>query len=144
MTTPAAGETLYLGPRDGSGARERIDVEGYAHGGDLSLVDLRPSEQVAFAELAQQIDDGEAATLAVAIHRGWAFATDDRKARRLARTVDPPVELVTTPALLYGWAAEHDEPAERVSDVLHRIERRARFVPPRSDPHRDWWIKARQ
>lgn len=53
MATPAAGETLYLGPRDDSGAREQIDVEGYAHGGDLRLVDLRPSEQVAFAELAE-------------------------------------------------------------------------------------------
>lgn len=41
--------------------------------------------------------------------------------------------------LLHGWAVEHDEPAERVSDVLHRIERRASFVPPRNDLHRRWW-----
>lgn len=46
---------------------------------------------------------------------------------------------LTTPALFHGWAVEHDEPAERVADALHRIERRARFVPPRSDPRRDWW-----
>lgn len=114
-------------------------MEGYAHGGDLTLVDLRPSERVAFAESAQQIDDGEAATLAVEIRRGLGL--HDRRPEGLTTGLgcDPSIELVTTPALLHGWAVEYDEPAERVADVLHRIERRARFVPPHSDPHRDWW-----
>ena len=35
------------------------------------------------------------------------------------------------------------EPAERVSDVLHRVESRARFIPRRADPYRDWWHEAR-
>ena len=131
MASPAAGEVLYL--------RERIDMMGYARRGDLRIVDLEPDELASFVELAQRVDDGEAATLAVSVHRGWPVATDDRKAQQLARDLEPPIEPITTSALLHGWASKQDEPAERVAEVLRRIETRARFVPPRSDPHRRWW-----
>ena len=144
MERTAAGEVLFLAPADEGGARERIDVVGTAERGDLRLVDLTPSEQSTFVDFARDVDDGEAATLAVATHRGWAVATDDQKARRLARASEPPVEVVTTSALLRAWARASGEPAERVSDVLHRVESRARSIPRRTDPYRDWWHEARQ
>ena len=131
MVSPAAGEVLYL--------RERIVMMDNARRGDLRIVDLEPDELASFVELAQRVDDGEAATLAVSVHRGWPVATDDRKAQQLARDLEPPIEPITTSALLHRWASKQDEPAERVVEVLRRIETRARFVPPRSDPHRRWW-----
>ena len=144
MARLAAAEVLYLAPVDEGGTPERINVMGYARRGDLRLADLTLDEQSTFLKLARDVDDGEAATLAVSLHRGWAVATDDRKAQRLAHAAEPPIALVTTSALLHSWADGHDEPAERVSDVLRRIERRAAFVPRRSDPNRNWWIGAQQ
>lgn len=98
--------------------RERIDMMGYARRGDLRIVDLEPDELTTFAELALRVDDGEAATLAVSVHRGWSVATDDRKAQRLARDLEPPIEPITTSAFLHGWASEQEEPAERVAEAL--------------------------
>lgn len=144
MARLAAAEVLYLAPVDSGGTRDRIDVMEWVHRCDLTLVDPGPDEQFMFVEMARQVDDGEAATLAISIQRGWSLATDDRKAQRLAHAVEPPIELVTTPMLMRGWADGNDEPAECVSEVLRRIERRAAFAPRRNDPHHDWWARVRQ
>ena len=144
MARAGAAEALFLAPADEGGTRERIDIAGSAERGDLRLVDLTPSEQSTFIDFAREVDDGEAATLAVAMHRGWSVATDDRKAQGLAQAAEPPIELVTTSALLRAWARASCSPAERVSDILKRVESRAKFIPRRADPHRGWWLEARQ
>ena len=43
-------------------------------------------EATLYSEYSRTLGSGEAASLAVAICRGWAIATDDRAARRAART----------------------------------------------------------
>lgn len=144
MVRLAAREALYVRAIDDTDRREEIDVMGRADRGDLRLVDLRPDELPTFVDLARQLDDGEAASLAVAIHRCLPLATDDRKARRVALAGTPPVELVTTAGLLRGWEADHDEPTARVSGALASIEVRASFVPGRNDPLREWWLRARR
>ena len=46
------------------------------------------------------LDDGEASVLAVAASRGWSCLIDERKATRLAAARVPPVETLSTAALL--------------------------------------------
>ena len=139
MTRRTAEEALYLDPVDEGGAQEEIDVVGFARQGALLLIDLLPDELSTFIELARHVDDGEAATLSVSVHRGWACATDDRKAQRLALEVEPPLEIVTTSSLMYGWAENRSVPAPQVHHALQGIERRASFVPRASDPYQSWW-----
>src|SRR5437868_10196598 len=64
---------------------EPIDLRPLIAGGVLRPCDPAPGVEAAlYVQLAVELDDGEAAALAVAQARGWALATDDRKARRLA------------------------------------------------------------
>lgn len=142
MVRVAAGEALYIRAIDDRDKRDAIDVADYANRGEITLVDLRYGELRTFVDLARHLDDGEAASLAVAIHRRLPLATDDRKARSLAQARTPAVKLVTTSDLLRGWASDQ-EPASRVSDALRNVEVRASFVPGRSDPHRGWWMRVR-
>lgn len=58
-----------------------------AETGWLELVSLIHDEEIRiFQSLPRRLHHGEAACLAIAQHRTWAFLTDDKLARRLARS----------------------------------------------------------
>lgn len=63
-----------------SGAADEI-LESLAS--DAAVACLVSEEEETYVNLALQLDDGEAATGALAIHRGAVVATDDRKAIRI-------------------------------------------------------------
>jgi hypothetical protein len=138
MTTVVAAETLWIDPLDPAGQRERIDNESLGARG-ITLVALNDDELERFVDLARSIDDGEAATIAVAIHRGLRVATDDRKAHRLAISQLPPIEIVGTTELVRRWADSASTAGTRVVDAVRSIEVRASFFPPRDDPLLGWW-----
>jgi predicted nucleic acid-binding protein len=139
MTSVAASETLWLEPVDPLGVRELIDDSVLADRG-VSLVTLTEIETVSFVELARSIDDGEAATIAVAIHRRLGVATDDRKAVRLAESQSSSIEVVRTSQLMRRWADNSNAIQIQVREAIRTIQRRANYVPPRDDPHLDWWL----
>lgn len=87
--------------------------------------------------LARIVDDGEAVCLALAKCRGWAVATDDRKAMRVAN--DESVATVTTPELIKHWADSCRAKNDAVATVLRNIERFARFTPRKGMLLFDWW-----
>ena len=115
------------------------------------LIDLRPAldtgvlrccaaseeELASFVELSVVLDDGEAMCLAIAQSRGWILATDDRKARRIAR--ERGVFLISTPELLKHWATTTGADEVDVARTLANIETYARFRPNSSLPDIDWW-----
>ena len=139
MARTTATEVLYLATEDGGEPYEPIDVPQYVRDGELTLVDLTPEELVSFMTLARSVDDGEAAMLALAMHRGWAIATDDRKARRVARESIPNPELTTTAAILHRWATGADAAPEDIRGMLRKIETKAAYTPRRTDRYREWW-----
>lgn len=143
MTRWAASEAFWLAPQIEGGERERIDMEVYADGGTLDLVDLVAAELTSFVQLARRVDDGEAATLAMAFHRGLRVATDDRHAQRVAGGLDPEVQIVTTSQLMAAWASATGEQDDEVAVALSSIERRASFLPRRDDPEYVWWMRIR-
>ena len=142
MARVAAQEVLLLGSESEEGALEPIVLERLVQG-SLGLVDFDDDERLAFIELARHLDDGEAATLAIAHRRRWPVATDDRKAQRLAKSLEPPVLLVSTSALLREWAMTTDS-SRQIADALRNVERRASYSPRRNDPDRAWWTGAMQ
>lgn len=82
-------------------------------------------EENAFVNFAVELDDGEAVTGAIAMHRYWGIATDDRKARRIFARTSPHVQLLSTPELIKHWADTHKPPIEVVREVLQNIQTHA-------------------
>ena len=79
-------EALYVWrSSSGEGQEERVlvDLARLIEEGIIQVLRLEHQEEEAtFVNLASMVDDGEAITAALAVHRGCAVATDDRKARR--------------------------------------------------------------
>ncbi len=136
MTSVAAAETLFLAPDGAGGKRTAADLGAFP----IDIIELAPDELSTFVELASQVDDGEAATLAVAIHRGLNVATDDRRGARVAK--ERGIRVVTTASIMRSWADNAAPAARAVAVALDAIGRRASFVPRRSDPDYGWWCNA--
>lgn len=137
----AAAEVMYLEPTEPGGERELVSLASAAYEGQITIVELAPSELAPFVEFARVVDDGEAEALAVAVVRGAVLATDDRKACRVAYENEIQVAVTSTSAIIRRWASREPRPsADELATTLRAIEQRASFVPPRHDPNRGWWI----
>jgi predicted nucleic acid-binding protein len=144
LTTVAAAEALWLAPLELGGQRELIEVEGLVDSGRLQLVDLAEDELEKFIAFAREIDDGEAATFAVATNRDLPVATDDRRAQRLALANVPPISIIGTTQLLKTWVDASAVEPERAAEMVHAVERRASYIPRRDDQHLAWWVTLRE
>jgi len=96
-------------------------------------------EQELFVSFADPLGDGEAMTCALAVSRGGAVATDDRKAVRILGSLSPSVQVMTTPFLLERWASQQKLSHQEIRKALQDVERRASFRPRASDPLSAWW-----
>ncbi len=98
-------------------------------------------EEALYVNYAGQVDDGEAMSIAIAEARGYAFATDDRKARRIFLEATGSTDrLISTSELVRKWAEREAIPAERLRSALLGISARATFIPRRIDPNFQWWV----
>jgi predicted nucleic acid-binding protein len=145
LSAAVAAETLFLRGENPSVAPERISLDPLIGRGLLQRLDLETDEEKAlYVQLAADLDDGESMTLAIAHHRGMTVATDDRKARRLARQrFGEGMILLRTTDILHAWLANARIDEAGTGAILRRIESIARFRPANDDPLRDWWLAAR-
>jgi predicted nucleic acid-binding protein len=139
LTGQAAREVGHLRDiLDGELVSTPIDLGQHRSSGNLEIIELASAEYPLYLELASIVDDGEAATIAVAVERGIQLATDDRKARRLCAERHIP-EPLRTLNLIHtytdGAGLEHTE----ICDLLIKIRDRASFLPSRTDPDHKWW-----
>jgi predicted nucleic acid-binding protein len=139
VVAQAASEAGYLRDTvEGTTVSTPINLDQFASSETLELRDLAPEELELYLELASIVDDGEAATIAVAVHHRIEIATDDRRARRLCaeKGVAEPVRTV---ALLHAYAETARLKNDEVRQMLIRVRDRASFLPARSDPDLKWW-----
>ena len=82
-------------------AQRQLLDEVLARGG-LKKTELRDVPELArFAEYSQRFGRGESACLAIAACRGWVFATDESKDKRLKKEIEASkVQIINTPGLL--------------------------------------------
>jgi hypothetical protein len=100
----------------------RINLQPLVAQSRIRVVSLESeAEENAFVNFAVELDDGKAVTGAIAMHRHWGIATDDRKARRVFSCTNPHVQLLSTPELIKHWADTHNPPIEVVREVLQNI-----------------------
>ncbi len=136
----AASDVLYLRHEDADHAPELVSIDPLIEKGLLTLARPEsPEEEALFVQFAAKIDDGEAMTLALCVSRRYAFATDDRKARRIAASMAEPIPLLATSELLFHWFQSNTITQDRIREVLGAVELRARFRPWPEYPLRDWW-----
>ena len=101
-------------------------------------------EELTFVDLAASIDDGEAVTGAIALHRGCSVATDDRKARRVLGELEPPVSLVSTLELLKLWTQEGSVSDVELRSAMVSMRIGASYIPANGDPLYAWWQEVMQ
>jgi predicted nucleic acid-binding protein len=145
VCTLVAGEALYLRTPD-AGQPELliarpIKVSELLRTSGINVCETTGEEETnLYVRLASSLDDGEAKSLAIASHRGWGSASDDRKAVKIAASLNVPT--LTTPEMVKRWARHGRAAASAVSKVIRNIETFARFVPRRGSPQASWWKKS--
>jgi predicted nucleic acid-binding protein len=134
-------EALYVrrgGSADDANERELVDTAVLVAAQVLTVVSLSPEEMNAFVLFAAEVDDGEAATAALALNCGYDVVTDDGKALRLLRAHVSYVHHYSTLEVLKLWADRNKVDAAELHAVLVAVRDRANFLPPRRDPLRAW------
>ena len=143
----AASEISFLrrgGEGPDSDERDSVSLYTLERSGFLTVVELTTATELSdFVGFAVEMDDGEAATGAIALSRGAIVVTDDRKAQRIFSTQYPTLTVRTTPNIMKTWADRTDPSANELARVLKDIETRARFRPRSSDMLANWWANAR-
>jgi len=132
MVDQAAPEIGYLRAEAGGQiVRAPIDLRPYLLSGTMRFLQLAEEELPQYVRLATMVDDGEAATLAVAESRGLQLATDDRKARRLCVELGL-LEPIRSLHLLRSYFDATALGEQAVRERLVRIRDRASFRPGRT------------
>jgi predicted nucleic acid-binding protein len=112
----------------------------------LLVVDFESElEEETFVNYAFELgDDGESATCAVAIHRGWAIATDDKKAVSFFQKEAPHLQVLSALEIIKNWSEEANLASTELRTILGAIRTKGRYVPHRSHPLLGWWEKLMQ
>jgi predicted nucleic acid-binding protein len=144
IASVVAQESMYL-HRVGSGEREIINLKPLIAKGLLeTLTADSENEKLRYIELALNLDDGEAESVAIAEARNFALATDDRKARNLIQREGLKIVLWSTCSLLRQWQVKCSVPDEGLKPVLTNIFNRARYRPKLGHPDFHWWTELTQ
>ena len=134
-------EALYVRNPTAAGDREEmsfVELSPLIDDGLVEVVRLQyPEERATFVDLSAVIDDGEAMTGAIALHRGYAVAIDDRKARRVLGERSPAIKLISTLEILQQWGAT--VPVDELRRALRAMRLGANYVPSWRDPLYVWW-----
>ncbi|MGK7941621.1 MAG: hypothetical protein AB4062_16015 [Crocosphaera sp.] len=84
-------------------------------------------------------DDGESATGAIAVNRGWSIATDDKAAINFFTQESPNLPILSTPDIIKYWSDQSNLSSKEVYPILNAISTKARYQPPRNHPLKSWW-----
>jgi predicted nucleic acid-binding protein len=135
------GESLYLRNEDDINELESIDIDNLVNQEIIQISDCETDdEQLLFVNLAANLDDGEAMSVAIALSRNWHLATDDKKARRIFTENSQDKQLlVSTTDLIKEWVENEDIDDLTLKSILLKVERKASFRPSKSDINLQWW-----
>lgn len=131
----------YAGPDDNvAQTKQPINLQPLIDQGYLQVVDTESeAEALMLVNYAALMDDGEAITAAIAAHRNWAVAVDDRKARRVIAEHSPHIQILSTLDLVRYWAEILPCTQVELAQVLQQIRVRGKYIPHANHPQFDWW-----
>ena len=114
--------------------------------GLILVVDFESElEEETFVNYAFELgDDGESATFAIAINRGWAIATDDKKATSFFQREAPHLQILSTLEIIKNWSEETNLFPTELRTVLFAIQTEGRYRPHKNHSLLSWWKKSIQ
>lgn len=143
ITDRAHGESLFLHTApdvDGMRSKEPASTDRMRSAGHLEIRTLDTlALQDAFVECAAHLRDEDASCVALAGVLGLPLLTDDGKERRVAKTIFPAIELVSTLSLLNNVATVLSLSEDTMLRVVTDLRWRGNFAPPRKDPLATWY-----
>ena len=121
-----------------------FDAMQYVNRGILILDTFDENEESTFVNLAAlPLGNGESACGTLALHRGYAIATDDFRAVQEIKQIQSNVMIFSTPRILRHWEhTKHISPTE-LQAVLQNIETIGQYKPRPGNPELSWWHKAK-
>jgi predicted nucleic acid-binding protein len=121
-----------------------LQFEKAIESGLLLVVDFASeAEEETFVNTAFVLrDDGESATFALAFHRRWGIATDDKKAIAFFQKEAPQLQIISTLAIVKHWSEQENIDAAQLKITLSAIKIKGRYIPPRNHPLLTWWENA--
>lgn len=130
-------EALYIRRIvEGQVELERVDLGSLVGSDRLAVLSAESDEELlTFIDLAVDLDDGEAMSAALAIHRDCVLVTDDRKAERV---LAGRVPMRSTLDLVRHWVESERIARPDVRAALIGIDQRG-YRPARRHPHHGWW-----
>jgi hypothetical protein len=127
-----------------TGEMVAIDITPHIASGVLQVLELsNEDEQALYVEQSIIVDDGEAMSIAIAVHRHLELAIDDKQATNHTRRTFPELRLWSTPEILKHWTEVGRVDAEVLRDVIGLIESRSRYFPSKSHPLAEWWRQSK-
>ncbi len=138
-------ESLFIRKPTGSPPKyeyEPIELDSYIQNDRLKLVKLETEiEMGLFVRLAEHLDDGEAATIAVAIEREMDVVTDDKKAIQILKGEAPNIKIQTTLDIIKTWWQSTSRDKEDIRLVIENIQICASYQPNKNH-HLFRWLKS--
>ncbi|NJL87026.1 MAG: hypothetical protein HC886_15290 [Leptolyngbyaceae cyanobacterium SM1_1_3] len=112
----------------------------------LLIVDLASeTEEETFVNYVFELgDDGESATGAIAVHRKWAIATDDKRATSFFKAEAPDLQILSTLEIVKNWSEAAKLSLANLKSVLAAIRSKGRYMPHRNHPLLSWWEEMMQ
>jgi predicted nucleic acid-binding protein len=112
--------------------------------GILAVTDFNSgSEEETFVNYVFELgDDGESASCAIAIHREWAIATDDKKAISFFQKEAPHLQILSTLAIVKNWSEIGNISCATLRSALTAIRTRGCYMPHCHHPLLGWWEDA--
>lgn len=144
LPSAVRGEVQYVRQHDpaqpGKLVKVPADLSGLIASGVLTVCDPQDQQELdRFTHYAALFrSDGESMCLALAGHRGWVVATDDRRAIRVAQQAG--LTVVSCPQLLKAWANATAPDRATLLRVLQEVELLAQFKPNPTMPEYRWWV----
>ena len=121
---------------------ESINLQPFVESALLHVVPLENGSEAAAAvslSAATRLDTGEAISAAIAMHRSWSLATDDKAAISFFARQAPHLHLISTPQLLKHWVGAARPHGTITSLAVENIRKRARYEPHHDHALYEWW-----
>lgn len=134
----AEKESLRIrGPEE----KQPIDLAPLIEEGLITIVALENDgeKEIAISIAAAVGGQGEADTGAIAIHRDWAMATDDRRARNHLSAQHKSMQRIYTLELVKQWADNNCIADDELRQNLQNILEFGRYRPRKANPLHGWW-----
>jgi len=136
-------QRIYTGPdEDVARETELINLQSFVNRKLLHIVPLEDGREAIAAvgfSAATRLDTGEAISAAIAVHRSWSLATDDKMAISFFTRKVPQLHLISTPELLKHWVDVTRPYITATNSAVANIRKRARYEPHHDHSLYRWW-----